>query len=64
MVRIHLGASITPTALSESWEPFLVCVLKPVLKPVLKLVLKIRANQRQQVRFQRGEPASNCGSRE
>ena len=56
MVRIHQGASITPTALSESWEPFLVCVLK--------LVLKIGAEQRQQVRFQRGEPASNCGSRE
>ena len=32
MVRIHQGALVTPTVLSESWEPFLFCVLKLVLK--------------------------------
>ncbi len=32
MVRIHQGALVLPTVLSESWEPFLFCVLKLVLK--------------------------------
>ena len=35
MVRIHQGALVTPTVLSEIWEPFLFCVLKLVLKTAL-----------------------------
>ena len=32
MVRIHQGASVIATVLSEGWEPFLFCVLKLVIK--------------------------------